>query len=460
MRLHAREASLGRSRPVVGGLVAVVLALGLGRLAATRPLLAFSSLAGIAVGLLVAHRQLGLLVPLTTAALAVGSSIFPFADSRLVFVAKFAIMGAVGATAFARLLEPPSRERRIPTGFALAFLGLVGAAFLSATYSVARPETVLRAASLLLLWLAVAVAVPLGLERPEALVRLLRGIGFVAAAIVVAGFVLTAAGGFDGFLYGGRFQGVLANPNTLGYLVAPILPALLLLWAHTEDPVARRWSVIAAAIVIIGLALSASRAGLLSSAVGTAVGLAAGRRRSRVLVVVLLAAAAVMAVLVAREEPVRPRGEGVLEVGTGGGRTVAWTDALRLISERPLTGHGFAATPVFYPEARHWGVRLGRLHNSYLETALDLGWLGAGLLLWLVLSGARAAWRVSRRRDEWGAVGAALLAGIAGGATEGLLESGLLAAGGLLAFHFWLVVSAAHSIEARTRSSRAARESG
>jgi hypothetical protein len=44
-----------------------------------------------------------------------------------------------------------------------------------------------------------------------------------------------------------------------------------------------------------------------------------------------------------------------------------------------------------------------------------------------------------------------LVAGIAGGVVEAVFESGLLAAGGLLAFDFWLLVASAHSIRSRSQ---------
>jgi O-antigen ligase len=132
---------------------------------------------------------------------------------------------------------------------------------------------------------------------------------------------------------------------------------------------------------------------------------------------------------------------------------VVWGEALPLIEEAPLLGHGFGTTPDLFPAVQQQiGANvLGRTHNSYLEAAVDLGWPGFVLLVALVVSGLVAAWRVVRKPGPHRAFATVLLAGIVGGAVEGLFESGLLAAGSLLALPFWIVVTLAHSLRAADR---------
>jgi hypothetical protein len=67
------------------------------------------------------------------------------------------------------------------------------------------------------------------------------------------------------------------------------------------------------------------------------------------------------------------------------------------------------------------------------------------------MSGLVTAWQVVRRPGPHQAFATVLLAGIVGGAVEGLFESGLLAAGSLLALPFWLVVTLAHSVRVADR---------
>ena len=70
------------------------------------------------------------------------------------------------------------------------------------------------------------------------------------------------------------------------------------------------------------------------------------------------------------------------------------------------------------------------------------------MLVSLVVSGLVAAWRVVRMPGPHRALATVLMAGIVGGAVEGFFESGLLAAGSLLALPFWIVVALAHSLRA------------
>jgi O-antigen ligase len=145
--------------------------------------------------------------------------------------------------------------------------------------------------------------------------------------------------------------------------------------------------------------------------------------------------------------------EGFFELGSGSGRTIVWGEALPLIGDAPLLGHGFGTTPDLFPAVQQQIGRnvLGRTHNSYLEAAVDLGWPGFVLLVALVVSGIVAAWQVVRQPGPHQAFATVLLAGIVGGAVEGLFESGLMAAGSLLALPFWLVVALAHSLRAADR---------
>lgn len=408
----------------------------------------FLVLAAAAVGWLVLRGSLHTLVLLTTAALVLGSSSLPLATSDIVVWGKLALMAAVGLTAVVRPVA--CHASGASRGFTLAFLGLVALALLSAIYSVSPPTTLERASSLLILWLATAVAVPVWWRREGDLLALVRNIGLVAVATVLAGTVLGMIGVASAF-GADRLQGVFGNPNTLGYFIAPIFPALVLMAASPGKQRGRSITLTIVAVLAVALVLSGSRGGVLSAIAGVTAGMVAAQPRRRRLAAVLLAGTVLGALVLARERPIRPEGgERFLEIGTGSGRAPAWQHGLELVADRPLLGYGFATTPIFFREvAPRPAEMLGRLHNSYLEVAVDLGWPGAFFLLTLALSGAWSAWRVARRRGPARSMGAILFAGIVGGITEGVSETGLLSAGGLLAFHFWLLVGAAHSLRVR-----------
>ena len=423
---------------------------------ARRPKVAIVLVLGLGIGLLVVQRNLRLLVPLTTVALVLGSSTLQ--GGSLWFVLKFMMIGAVAAT-----IVPAMTSRRqhlpVPVSFAICSGVLVGLMVASTAWSVAPKVTANKAISMMLLLLAVALAIPLGLRDRRDLLRVIRWIGYVAAGTVIAALVLGAAGLAVLFETNGRFQGILANPNTLGYFVAPILPALVILAARSHRGTERALLSASIAVLVIALALTGSRAGALASTTGILVAFfasaTAGQRRHarRILLVVTLGLGSILTVFFSLHIQPRHVGGSFFQLGTGSGRTTAWSVALRLVAEHPLLGHGFATTEVFFPTAQDaaQGPVLGGVHNSYLEAAVDLGWVGTLLLGALAFSGLMAAWHVARSRGRYRWVGTVLLAGIVGGMVNGVFETGLLAGGGLIAFHFWLMVSMAHSIRLREK---------
>ncbi|MDH4148345.1 MAG: O-antigen ligase family protein, partial [Acidimicrobiia bacterium] len=272
----------------------------------------------------------------------------------------------------------------------------------------------------------------------------------------IAGIVVA----FEG---NGRFRGFLNSPNAIGFWIAPILPVLVVM-ATQEAPGARRRLLLAStAVLAAALAVSGSRGGTIAAVAGVLVAFLAsgfsgqGRTVRRTVIIGILAFSAAAVVFPAFGLTLRSQTsgnvEGFFEIGSGSGRTVVWGESVPLINAEPLLGHGFGTTPELFPAVQEQSGRnvLGRTHNSYLEAAVDLGWGGGVLLTVLVLSGLVAAWRVVRHPGPYRAFATVLLAGIVGGAVEGFFESGLLAAGSLLALPFWTVVALAHSLRAADR---------
>jgi O-antigen ligase len=145
--------------------------------------------------------------------------------------------------------------------------------------------------------------------------------------------------------------------------------------------------------------------------------------------------------------------EGFLEIGGGSGREMNWVNALPLAAQQPFFGHGLGATPTLFPQVQSstQAVVLGGAHNSYLEAAIDLGLVGTLLLTLLAISGLVAATRLAHSEGTGSRLGPLLAAGITAGLIEAFFETGMLAAGGVFAFPFWLCVALAHSLLARER---------
>jgi O-antigen ligase len=409
----------------------------------------------VAVGLLVAARRGVLLIEVTIVALVWGSSTLPLRS--LAYPLKFAMFGVLALAAVPALVSVHRRHLPIPAGFTTAFAVTLAFALGSFVWSIDPSLTFARAASMVLLATAVCIGVPLSLRDGEDVRRVYYLLGLTLGAVSVLGFLLGSSGVVGAFEANGRYQGLLGNANTLGYFAAPLLPPAVLLAALLPAGGRRRLLVLASAITAMAIALSGSRGGTVASIAGIGAGFLslrlAGQNRSVWRVVLVAGAVALAALLVfpllGRSTRTGGAGqEGFFELGTGSERTVSWRDALPTILEGPVVGHGFGTTPILFPslQSQLQGPILSRAHNGYIEASLDLGIVGGVLVVLLAGSGVVAAIRLGRGSGVDGVLGPILLAAIVGGMVESLVESGVLNAGGLFAFPFWMAVALAHSL--------------
>ena len=432
-----------------------LLSVFLGRLVGKDMRLAIQLVGAVAIGVLILTRKVLVLVPLTLVMLAWGSS--TLSGISTAYTAKFAMIGAVAALAAPALLVPARSRLPVPAAFGIGFFGLLLFALLSSAWSVDPAFTVQRTLSMLLVCGAVVFGIPLSLRGPDDLRELLYRNGLVLGGVTLAGFVLGAAGAVTAFQGGGRFQGLLVNANTLGYFAAPILPPLIVLAARLPAGRRRRTAVAAIAATGVGIALSGSRGGAASVIIGTAFALllsSTTRQRGQSRRIGLIAAGALIAAVVVVPllgQSARTGSgstEGYFTLGTGSERTVKWSESVSAMFDRPLGGHGFGTTPLIFPsiQSRTDVITLGGAHDGYIDTALELGFPGAICLVLLAMSGLVAALRTARASGPEQLVATMLMAGIVAGMIEALIESGILAAGGLFAFPFWMAVALAHSL--------------
>ena len=452
---------VGRTLTFLAVWAAVALvALLIGFEAARSPQRAIMLVGAAGIGWLALERKLAILVPVAVLALAWGSSNLP--GTSIAFALKFGAIALISATVLPSLVSADRNHVPVPVAFGAGFLGLILFAIASVSWSVVPSATAQKAVSLLLIGGAVAVAIPLWAKDTGDLERLLRVMAVSAAAAVAVGLVLAVTHVIAGFENTGRFEGLLNSANATGYWMAPLFPCLVMMAAREVGARRRVIMLSLVAAVTLALLMSGSRAGSLAAVAGIGVGLFASGasggivQARRTFTVVVVAIAVALLALPGLSSGLRGDSasqEGFFEAGTGSGRSTAWPEALVVINQRPLQGHGLGATPVIFIEAqdllKSGGNLLGRTHNSYLEAAIDLGWPGMLWLVLLALSGVVAALRVARRPGPDAAFATVLLAGIVGGVVEGVFESGLLAAGGLLCFPFWMVVAMAHVLLAK-----------
>lgn len=186
------------------------------------------------------------------------------------------------------------------------------------------------------------------------------------------------------------------------------------------------WGVLSViGLVAIGLAIKLADArGAFAGAIAGALAIAffALRGKWKILIVLLAIAVAAAGASVALA---KVEGDGGPRGSTLRFRTYAWSYALRMVAEKPITGFGqggFALVGDSYASNDVWNdpevlsTRISHAHNEWLETAADLGSVGLVLIasgILLSLYGAVTALRRTRDPDHrWMLIGlsAALVA--------------------------------------------------
>jgi O-antigen ligase len=306
------------------------------------------------------------------------------------------------------------------------------------TLSLAWSQDSSAALSELVYWYVNAAAIVVLLTS----VRTLRDVRLVISALVLAvvtavclalaGVDLTAPSALDaGATAEGRLQGVIGDPNfTAAFIVAAVVLSATL--GAIAAPRTRGLLVPAVVVLVVGLAATMSRGGILAAlaAFATAVALVRGRRAA-VLgagAVVLLVAALWFSANPAAVERIRAADE-----DRGSGREDIWLVARRLSAEHPIGGVGLAN---FRPRSREYVRRPGTLeyvelivdrphevHNTYLQMLAETGAVGLALFLAIVATAVTSAVRAARAFEQAGERALARVSGGVAAAAVGLLTA-------------------------------------
>jgi len=223
--------------------------------------------------------------------------------------------------------------------------------------------------------------------------------------------------------YLGLPSGTFVCPNHFAALLSLGLFATLALLAarrhrgdEEESPVERGarlvLGVTAAAVLVIAMTWSSSRAGLGAAGIGLLLWLVLGLRRlaaSRRGRAALVLGVLVAGVLVAGSiwmRPPTPLREDLETVSLGwGGRTAMWRTGLRIERDFRWFGVGPGCTRWVHPLYRppEQGAHVSHLHNDWLEWKVETGWPGALLLVaWVaaVAAGGVVLLRRGRRGER------------------------------------------------------------
>ena len=319
------------------------------------------------------------------------------ADAQILF--ELAVYGTVAvAVATAALSLGLQRGRLRPLEWTL--LGYSGWAAASVMWSQNPTLSAVRA-----IQLAVLVAFAVALTRVAAPVRLLRATTWIYGTFVfgAAGLALLfpwATGGTVDYFTGSvRFAWFSDHPITVAMHAG--MAALLVLAAssyprRTPAGFPLRWILV---IALVGaftmvLVMTGSR-GPAAALAAACVIMATSRflQPERALVTALVVLSAVLAAFMFPSPPralialldlessavarFALRGAPLEQLSGFSGRLDLWGGAVGLALDRPLLGQGFGASRAALLDLAHWG---GHAHNGPLQSVLDLGAVGAGLL--------------------------------------------------------------------------------
>ena len=306
-----------------------------------------------------------------------------------------------------------------------------------------EPVATLRGALLGGAYLAFALAlVPVARRGTQArrLALAVAGLGVLCTFLTLAG--LAESGKPP--QWRGRPTAPFLNPNHVcTFLVVALGPALGALLVPLEgeggwtrflagrSALARRGLAgLAAALVVVGVLVTQSRAGALAAALAAGLVLGPRLRAGQRLVVAIVVAVIGAGVLLGDPDPLRARlDEDALRMDTLGGRVENWGVAARVIAGAPLGGTGLGtfrdASVAALTSERVGNSRPGEAHHDYLELLAGVG-LPAGLLALfgagvVVIAGARRAAAAPARAR---AVAQGAWAGLAGGLVQECFDFG------------------------------------
>lgn len=333
-----------------------------------------------------------------------------------VVAVKLALAGLCGLVALVGLASMPTARYLLGRGPGLLLVGLGGVLIATSAFAVPEVATVSRIASVLMgVYLGFA-AVSLSVLGGRSMMRaLLCGliVNVLANWVIYLGFesigVFTEDLG-DGVLV--RRMGGLGHPNAIAR--AAVLSSLIVVaigrWRGRENGGLRGsfWSPGAAAVHLLTLATlyaTVSRTAVVAGAAGVAM-MVLDRLWSRRGAALGIAGLAALLIAVGfgwmwRDHAARTGGGvvgavtktgDVSELTTATGRTEIWTEAIRLIAGRPLTGYGLNSAPVMLEDFSY------HTHNALLHAAFSGGIVAGAvmalLLLWNAVFGLtdREAW--------------------------------------------------------------------
>jgi O-antigen ligase len=238
----------------------------------------------------------------------------------------------------------------------------------------------------------------------------------------IAGAFLTALVGLGGATkpesigpYGGtdRLAGGIGDPNELAALVAPALVLAAFSLATVRSPLGRLALLTGGSTIGLALLFTQSRGGIVALAAILVTGaLLAGPLRARLIAVGLTTIALGISYFTFTGVPEQFQRLTAFSAGGGTGRLDLWRVTIEMIRDHPLLGVGHGNFQVVEPLYATRNINITFIefvvdtpkvaHNTYLELLTELGPIGLGAFLVLLVGASLTALRAAKVFSQLG----------------------------------------------------------
>src|SRR6185503_15077091 len=170
--------------------------------------------------------------------------------------------------------------------------------------------------------------------------------------------------------------------NDLGRMFAVAYALLVFVWWDTKNTNMKTGLFLALCVTGMGLLLTFSRGGMMGLAVATGVFLLwKFNARSVALVLGVAVVGLILSPEALWDRITMGFGSGDMNVVSAGRIDGIWAPLLPEVLVSPIWGSGLGSMMWSYPMLNDLMLLVGHPHNAYLESALDMGFVGLALLL-------------------------------------------------------------------------------
>ncbi len=331
---------------------------------------------------------------------------------------------------------------------------------ISVSYSIRPLVTLLRAGTLIMLWVIVFLFAKQEFIEDEREGEWVFFLPLLVLFLSLAiGGVMQLAGQWNIFMQGNllRLRGLSYNPNQFGMICNLAVPSALYLSATRKGAFFKG----VVALTLLFTAMSGARSAMLGVFVSMVVFLISTGRAYRYLPHLMLAfsvgvASIVLSPRVSRVTETlltKKGGEVTFATSVEESRIQLWRYGIKFFLKRPFLGHGHGTGP--YTWAKYYEPRMNVLNvsevkgpyfeNIYVEVLVTLGLVGMFIFMVMLGSLFFHCWNLVKReteelrRDR----SAAYLAILCGSLVYSFFMSWLLSVGGYISVLFWLVMASA-----------------